>query len=212
MAFDFKKEYKEFYQPPKTPTIIDVPTMNYLAVRGTGDPNEENGAYQEAITLLYGVAYTLKMSYKGDYQIAGFFEYVVPPLEGFWWQEGIKGVDYQNKQSFQFISLIRLPDFVTEKDVQWAIETATKKKGIDYSKVFFLPYEEGVCVQCMHLGPYDDEPETIERMHQFMETEGYKLDISDTRYHQEIYLSDPRKSKPEKMKTVLRHPIKKNHP
>ena len=209
MAFDYKKEYKEFYMPKNKPSIVDVPTMNYIAVRGKGDPNEENGEYQESIGLLYGIAYTIKMSYKGDHKIDGFFEYVVPPLEGFWWQGGVAGVDYANKADFSFISLIRLPDFVTKADFEWAIAEATKKKKTDFSKVEFFTYNEGLCVQCMHIGSYDDEPATVAAMHEYARQNGYELDISDTRYHHEIYLSDPRKCEPVKLKTVVRHPIRK---
>ncbi|MBR0137994.1 MAG: GyrI-like domain-containing protein [Erysipelotrichaceae bacterium] len=209
MAFDFKKEYKEFYMPVNKPGIIDVPKMNYIAVRGKGNPNEEGSEYMDSIPLLYGIAYTIKMSYKGDHKIEGFFEYVVPPLEGFWWQEGIQGIDYSQKGKFEFISVIRLPDFVTRKDFDWAVEEATRKKKQDFSKVEFFSYDEGLCVQCMHLGSYDDEPATVEKMHEFMEENGYRLDITDTRYHHEIYLSDPRKTDPSKLKTVVRHPITK---
>lgn len=209
MSFDFKKEYKEFYLPKKKPSIVKVPKMNYLAVRGQGDPNDPEGEYIKSIQLLYGIAYTLKMSYKSDYKIEGFFEYVVPPLEGFWWQEGIKGMDYSRKDLLKFISLIRLPDFVTKKDFKWAIETATKKKKLDFSSVEFFSYDEGLCVQCLHLGPYDNEPETVKCMHEYIEENGYKLDINDKRYHHEIYLSDPRRCRAEKLKTVIRHPIKK---
>lgn len=209
MAFDYKKEYKEFYMPPKKPSIIEVPLMNYIAVRGNGNPNDENGEYKESIGLLYGIAFTIKMSYKGDHKIDGYFEYVVPPLEGFWWQDGVDGIDYAHKENFNFISLIRLPDFVTKADFDWAVAEATKKKKTDFSKVEFLTYNEGLCVQCMHIGSYDDEPATIAAMHEYAEQNGYKLDITDTRYHHEIYLSDPRKCEPEKLKTVVRHPIKK---
>lgn len=210
MAFDYKKEYKEFYMPKNKPGIIEIPKMNYLAVRGMGNPNEENGDYQNTIGLLYGVAYTLKMSYKGSHKIAGFFEYVVPPLEGFWWQEGMKGtIDYQNKDAMQFISVIRLPDFVTEQDFAWAIGEATKKKKQDFSRVEFFTYEEGICVQCMHIGSYDAEPATVDAMHQYARANGYELDITNTRLHHEIYLSDPRKCDAGKLKTVIRHPIKK---
>lgn len=209
MAFDYKKEYKEFYMPPKKPTIVDVPLMNYIAVRGKGNPNEEDGEYKTAVGLLYPIAYTIKMSYKGTHKIDGFFEYVVPPLEGFWWQEGIKGVDYSKKDAFSWIALIRLPDFVKKSDFDWAIEEATKKKKLDFSKVEYFTYEEGLCVQCMHIGPYDNEPETVEAMHEYADNKGYELDINDTRYHHEIYLSDPRKADPAKLKTVVRHPIKK---
>ena len=209
MAFDFKKEYKEFYLPPKKPTIVDVPKMNYLAVKGKGDPNQEDGEYKEAIGLLYGIAFTIKMSKKTDYQMEGYFDYVVPPLEGFWWQKDVKGIDYAHKENFEWISMIRLPDFVTKKDFDWAIDQATKKKKTDFSKVEFMSVEEGLCVQCMHIGSYDDEPATVDLMHAYMEKEGYVLDINDERRHHEIYLSDARKVAPEKLKTVIRHPIKK---
>ncbi|MBR5647830.1 GyrI-like domain-containing protein [Candidatus Saccharibacteria bacterium] len=210
MAFDFKKEYKEFYMPKNKPAIIEVPKMNYVAVRGKGNPNEENGDYQNTLGLLYGVAYTLKMSYKGDHKIDGFFEYVVPPLEGFWWQDGKDGIDYDHKEALNFISIIRLPDFVTKADFDWAVEEATKKKKQDFSRVEFLTYDEGLCVQCMHIGSYDDEPATVELMHKYMQDNGYELDITDKRYHHEIYLSDPRKCDTSKLKTVIRHPIKKS--
>ena len=208
MAFDFKKEYKEFYLPKDVPSIVTVPPMNYLAVRGEGDPNQEGGAYQQAIGLLYGIAYTIKMSKKGDHRIEGYFDYVVPPLEGFWQQEGVTGIDYAHKEKFQWISVIRLPDFVTRADFDWAIREATNKKKTDFSSVEFLRYDEGLCVQCMHTGPYDDEPATVERMHRYMEEQGYTLDINDRRLHHEIYLSDARKIPPEKLKTVIRHPIR----
>ncbi|WP_273401914.1 GyrI-like domain-containing protein [Traorella massiliensis] len=209
MAFDYKKEYKEFYMPKNRPSIVNIPKMNYLAIRGKGDPNEEEGDYKNTIGLLYGVAYTIKMSYKNNYKIEGFFQYVVPPLEGFWWQDDIKGMDYERKEELNFISLIRLPDFVSEKDFKWAIEEATNKKQQDYSRVEFFTYDEGLCVQCMHLGAYDDEPATVDLMHQYMRENGYELDITDQRYHHEIYLSDPRKCDVNKLKTVIRHPIKK---
>lgn len=209
MAFDFKKEYKEFYMPKNKPEIIDVPKANYIAVRGNGNPNEEGGAYQQAISVLYAVGYTLKMSYKTDYKIEGFFEYVVPPLEGFWWQDNVEGVDYGNKDSFGWISVLRLPDFVTEKDFAWAVETAAKKKKIDCSSAEFLPVEEGLCVQIMHLGSFDDEPATVAIMDAFIEECGYENDINDKRLHHEIYLSDARKVAPEKWKTLIRHPVKK---
>ena len=209
MSFDFKKEYKEFYMPKNKPGIVSVPGMNYIAVRGQGDPNVEDGEYKQAIELLYGIAYTIKMSKKSDHQIEGYFDYVVPPLEGFWWQEGIDGVDYAHKENFQWISVIRLPDFVTREDLGWAVKEAERKKKTDFSKVEFLTYDEGLCVQCMHIGPYDDEPATVELMHAFMEEQGYVLDINDRRLHHEIYLSDARKVAPEKLKTVIKHPIRK---
>ncbi len=209
MAFDYKKEYKEFYMPANKPSIVTVPKMNYIAVRGKGNPNDESGEYKDSIGLLYAIAFTIKMSYKGSHKIDGYFEYVVPPLEGFWWQEGSDTIDYANKNGFNFISLIRLPDFVTKADFDWAVREATNKKKADFSKVEFLTYDEGVCVQCMHVGSYDDEPKTVALMHEYMAVNGYALDINESRYHHEIYLSDPRKCAVEKLKTVVRHPIKK---
>lgn len=209
MTFDFKKEFKELYMPKNKPEIVEVPRINYIAVRGKGNPNDEDGEYANSIKLLYGIAYTLRMSYKTNYKINGFFKYVVPPLEGFWWQDNIKGVDYSNKDTFRFISIIRLPDFVTKEDFNWAIECATAKKGIDFSKVEFITYTEGLCVQCMHIGPFDNEPETVKKMDDFIEENGYILDISEERFHHEIYLSDPRKCDLTKQKTVIRHPIKR---
>ena len=210
MPFDFKKEYKEFYLPKNKPQIVNVPKANYIAIRGQGNPNEEGGAYQRAISVLYAVAYTLKMSYKTDYKIAGFFEYVVPPLEGFWWQDGICGVDYSKKDEFNWISIIRLPDFITRENFDWAVKTASEKKKVDCSKAEFLTIEEGLCVQIMHFGSFDDEPASLEKMDKYLEENGYEKDFSDTRLHHEIYLSDPRKSTPDKQKTVIRHPVKKD--
>ena len=208
MAFDFKKEYKEFYMPKRTPSIVTVPTMNFIAVRGSGDPNDDDGGYKQAIGLLYGIAFTIKMSKKGSHQIDGYFDYVMPPLEGFWWQNGVTGIDYANKDSFQWISVIRLADFVMQDDFIWAVKEAAAKKKLDFSKVEFLTYDEGLCVQCMHVGSYDDEPATVQLMHDFMEQEGYELDITDKRLHHEIYLSDARRVLPEKLRTVIRHPVK----
>ena len=209
MVFDFKKEYKELYKPKAKPSIINVEKANFIAVRGVGGPNAENSEYKQSISLLYPIAYAIKMSKKGDYKIDGYFDFVVPPLEGFWWQEGIKGVDYANKDSFNFISLIRMPDFVTKEVFEWAIEETPRKKKKDFSKVEFFTYDEGLCVQCMHIGPYNDEPITVEAMHEYMIEQGYELDITDERFHHEVYISDVRKTSPEKLKTVLRHPIKK---
>lgn len=207
-AFDYKKEYKEFYLPPRKPQIVEVPEMNFLAVRGMGDPNEEEGDYKAAIGLLYSIAYTIKMSKMGKHRIEGYFDYVVPPLEGFWWQYGVQGVDYTRKDQFQWISLIRLPEFVTKEEFDWAIQEASVKKQMDFSKVEFFTYHEGLCVQCMHIGPYDNEPVTVREMERHVKEQGYKLDFSDQRYHHEIYLSDVRKCKPENLKTVIRQPIK----
>jgi len=208
MAFDYKKEYKEFYLPPSKPGIVTVPPVNYVAVRGTGDPNTEGSEYKETIGLLYGISYTIKMSYKSDHRIDGYFEYVVPPLEGFWWQDiHTMGVDYVRKDDMHFISVIRLPEFVSREEFDWAVAEATRKKKQDFSKAEFWHYDEGLCVQCMHLGPYDDEPATVEAMHRYMAEKGYELDLSGERLHHEIYLSDPRKADPAKWKTVIRHPI-----
>ncbi len=227
MAFDLKKEYKEFYMPKNKPEIVKIPSMNYVAVRGKGNPNVECGDYQQAISILYAVAYTLKMSYKTDYKIEGFFEYVVPPLEGFWWQgeqhpvdaemrtdrtdrrENIKGIDYSNKDTFNWISVIRLPDFITEKDFAWAVQTATRKKKIDCSPAEFLTIDEGLCVQIMHQGSFDSEPATVALLEDYLKEQGYENNINEQRLHHEIYMSDARKVAPEKWKTVIRHPIKK---
>lgn len=208
MAFDYKKEYKEFYLPPTKPCIVTIPAMNFVAVRGSGNPNDEDGEYKAALELLYGIAFTLKMSYKSSHRIDGYFEYVVPPLEGFWWQEGVAGIDYAHKNDFQWISVIRLPDFVTKADFDWAVAEATAKKKREFSKAEFLTYEEGLCVQCMHLGSYDSEPATVQLMNDFAKAQGYQIAIDDVRRHHEIYLSDPRRTAPDKLKTVIRHPIK----
>ncbi len=209
MAFDYKKEYKEFYLPKNRPQIVEIPEMNFIAVRGKGDPNEEGGAYKAAIGLLYTVAFTIKMSKMGSHRIEGYFDYVVPPLEGFWEQEGVKGVDFAHKEAFQWISVIRLPEFVQKADVEWAVAEAGRKKGQDFSKVEFLTVREGMCVQCMHIGPYDEEPATVARMDQYLLENGYVNDFSSGRMHHEIYLSDVRKVAPERWKTVIRHPVKK---
>lgn len=209
MAFDYKKEYKELYMPKNKPEILTVPKMNYIAVRGKGNPNEKGGAYQNAISVLYAVAYTLKMSYKTDYKIEGFFEYVVPPLEGFWWQEDTDGVDYTDKSKFNWISVIRLPNFVSQKDFDWAVETASKKKKLDCSSAEFMSIDEGMCVQMMHLVAFDDEPATVAVMDEYIKQNRYANDMNKDRLHHEIYLSDARKVAPEKWKTVIRHPIKK---
>lgn len=208
MAFDFKKEYKEFYMSKSVPEIVTVPKANYIAARGMGDPNQEGGAYQSAVSILYAVAYTLKMSYKTDYRIEGFFEYVVPPLEGFWWQKGVDGIDYGDKSTFHWISVIRLPEFVTKKDFDWAVEEAARKKKLDCSLAEFLTIEEGLCVQIMHIGPFDHEPSTVALMDQYIAENGYANDMNENRLHHEIYLSDARKAAPEKWKTIIRHPIR----
>ncbi len=209
MAFDYKKEYKEFYLPKNRPEIIEIPAMNFIAVRGKGNPNDEGGEYKAAIGLLYGIAFTVKMSKKGSRQIEGYFDYVVPPLEGFWWQQGIEGVDYGRKEDFCWLSVIRMPDFVTKEDFAWTIEEASRKKQQDFSKVEFLTIKEGLCVQCMHIGAFDDEPATVAVMDRYVQENGYENDFSADRLHHEIYLSDARRVAPEKWRTVIRHPVKK---
>ena len=212
MAFDYKKEFKEFYLPPAKPQIVKIPKMQFVAVRGTGNPNEEGGEYKRALEVLYAISYTIKMSKKGDRRIDGYFDYVVPPLEGFWWQQKggarVAGIDYSRKDSFNWISLIRLPDFVAKKDFDWAKESVQKKKGLDVSRAELFKLEEGECVQIMHKGCYDDEPASVKLMDDFAAQSGYQLDFTDARLHHEIYLSDPRKTEPQKLKTVIRHPIK----
>ena len=210
MPFDYKKEYKEFYMPEDTPGIVEIPEMNYIAVRGQGDPNKEDGEYKRAVGILYGIAFTIKMSAKGRRQIEGYFDYVVPPLEGFWWQDGTASIDYSHKENFNWISVIRLPDFVSKDDFDWAAGEAARKKKADFSKAEFLICKEGLCVQCMHIRPYDSEPATVDLMHNYISEKGYKLDFTDERLHHEIYLSDPRRTAPDKLKTVIRHPVRKN--
>ena len=209
MAFDFKKEYKEFYLPKEKPQIVTVPKANYIAVRGQGNPNEADGTYQKAVGVLYAIAYTLKMSYKTGYKMDGFYEYVVPPLEGFWWQEGVEGIDYSDKSTFHWISVIRLPEFVSKADFEWAVKQAEQKKKMDLSSAEYMTIDEGLCVQIMHIGPFDEEPATVERMDRYLAENGYENDLTSERLHHEIYLSDARKVAPEKWKTVIRHPVRK---
>jgi hypothetical protein len=209
MAFDYKKEYREYYLPKTKPEIVDVPEMNFIAVSGKGDPNQPDGDYKKAVGMLYTIAYTIKMSRKTDHRIEGYFDYVVPPLEGFWRQEGREGMDYSHKEDFIWTSVIRLPDFVTEADFRWAVQEAERKKHMDLSKAEFLRIREGLCVQCMHIGPYDDEPETVSKMDRFLEEYGYENDFSEERIHHEIYLSDVTRTAPAKLKTVIRHPVRR---
>lgn len=208
MAFDYKKEYREFYLPPRKPAVIEIPEMNYIAVSGRGDPNEPEGEYRAAIGMLYGIAFTIKMSDKGGHRIDGYFPYVVPPLEGLWKQGESGGIDYTRKEDFAWTSMIRLPEFVTEEEFNWAVREATEKKRSDFSRVKFFTFREGLCVQCMHIGSYDSEPETVRMMEEFVSAQGYSEDFSDVRLHHEIYLSDPRRTAPEKLRTVIRHPIR----
>ncbi len=207
MAFDYKKEYKEFYLPKKKPVLITVPAMNFVSVRGKGNPNEEGGAYKQSIGLLYGIAFTIKMSKMGDHRMEGYFDFVVPPLEGLWWQDGVQGIDYSRKEDFEWISMIRLPEFVTREEFDWAVAEATAKKKSDFSQVQFLTYDEGLCVQCLHVGSYDEEPTTIVAMDAFAAAQGYVPDMNESRRHHEIYLSDVRKCKMENLNTVIRHPV-----
>lgn len=208
MAFDYKKEYKEFYLPPKKPGIVRIPKMNFIAVRGQGNPNEPDGEYKAAIGILYAIAFTIKMSYKGSHRIEGYFSYVVPPLEGLWQQKDSGTIDYAHKEDFIWTSLIRLPEFVTKEEFDWAVSEASRKKDADLSKAEFFTYEEGLCVQCMHTGSYDEEPATLQRMDAFLSEQGYVNDLSDTRFHHEIYLSDPRRTAPDRLRTVIRHPVR----
>ncbi|RSX55914.1 transcriptional regulator [Bifidobacterium dolichotidis] len=207
MAYDFKKECKDLYAPKRKPSIITVPAMQFVTVQGVGDPNEADGTYQQALNVLYAISYTLKMSYKTDYSIDGYFPYVVPPLEGFWWQDGSNGIDYSNKASFQWISAIRLPDFITADNFKWAVDTASEKKQLDCSIAQMQTIDEGLCVQVMHIGSYDDEPTTIAQMDAFIDQQGFANDMTSGRHHHEIYLSDPRRCSPDKLKTIIRHPI-----
>lgn len=208
MSFDFKKEYKSLYMPNTNPSIITVPTINYVAVRGTGNPNEQGGEYSQAVGLLYALSYTIKISYKNGLAFDGFYEYTVPPLEGFWWQDGVNGIDYSRKNEFNWISIIRLPDFITRSDFKRAVDFAADKKKKDFSKLEFLTVNEGLCVQCMHIGSYDTEPQTLAKINDFLSTNGYVDDLNLNRLHHEIYISDPNKCAADKLKTVIRHPIK----
>ena len=202
MAFDYKKEYKEFYLPSRKPHLITVPPMNFVTVQGKGDPNDPAGEYQAAMEVLYGLAYTIKMSKKGSHRVDGYFDFVVPPLEGLWEQTGT------GKESFHWTSMLRLPEFVTREEFDWAVQEATAKKKRDFSTAEFRTYDEGLCVQCMHIGPYDTEPETLRQMDAFAAEQGYAVDFSETRFHHELYLSDPNRTAPERRKTILRHPLK----
>lgn len=204
---DYKKQFKELYQPPTKPTIIDVPEMFFFAVNGTGDPNTSPD-YKEAMEILYGLSFTVKMSKMNGTQPEGYFDYVVAPLEGLWRQEGICGIDFSRKDSFIWTSMIRQPEFVTDAVFESAKAALSKKKPhLDLSKARLMRFTEGLCVQIMHKGIYDDEPESVEKMHRFAEENGYAEDFSESRLHHEIYLSDPRKCAPERLKTVIRHPI-----
>lgn len=207
MAFDFKKEYKEFYLPPRQPQILEIPEFRFVAVRGRGDPNAEDGEYTQALAVLYALAFTVKMSKMGGAVPAGYFDFVVPPLEGLWQQEGVQGIDYSRKELFRWVAMLRLPDFVAAETLDWAKAEALRKKGLDCSGAELFTLREGLCVQAMHLGPYDDEPATIRQMTDHARAAGYRMDYSAERLHHEIYLSDPRRTAPEKLKTVIRLPV-----
>jgi hypothetical protein len=208
-TLDYKKEYKDLYFPKNQPSIIDVPEMAFVAVQGKGDPNEENGEYQQAVGLLYAIQYTIKMSKKGKNTPDGFFDYVVPPLEGLWWFEGNGKIQPKDKSKYNWLSIIRLPEFVNKKVFEWACKEVHVKKKLNIEKATFYKLKEGLCVQCMHTGPYDDEPKTLELMEDFIEKNGLLNDINETRRHHEIYLSDPRKTDQGKLKTILRIPVRK---
>ena len=208
---DYKKKYKDLYIPKGIPSVINVPSIPFITVTGKGNPNEEDGEYQKAVELLYSISYTIKMSKNGESIPIGYFEYVVPPLEGQWWiTNGTAETDYTKKSEFCWVSMIRQPNFVTEEVFKWACKEVEKKKNLDPSKAEYAVFEEGLCVQCMHTGPFDNEPETIEKMETYITENGYANDISETRHHHEIYLSDPRKCDINKMRTILRIPVIKN--
>ncbi len=217
-AYDFKKQFKDFYTPPQAPMLIDVPAMRFLTIEGSGDPNEQGGAYQTAVEVLYGLCYTVKMSKMGQSTPKGYFDYIVPPLEGLWWLNGdvFDLIRLRDKSQYQWVSMIRQPDFVDDAVLLWAKGELLKKKPLlDTGSVRLLSWTKGLCVQCMHIGPFDDEPETLAKIEAFTIESGYENAIGDDladgtiRRHHEIYLGDPRKTASEKLKTVLRHPVKK---
>ncbi|GHU23087.1 transcriptional regulator [Spirochaetia bacterium] len=205
-VIDYKKENKELYLPKTTPGIINVPEMNYVAIDGKGNPNDENGEFNEGISVLYSIQYTIKMSKKKNDIPEGYFDYVVPPLEGFWWVDDKN--DIGNKSKYIWTIVIRLPEFVDKKIFEWACDEVVKNKKINTEKAKYVKINEGLCVQCMHIGPFDDEPKTIKLIDKYIEQNNLMNDINKERWHHEIYLSDFRKVKSEKMKTVLRIPVK----
>ena len=208
MAFDFKKEFKEYYAPGKKPTLVTIPSATFLAVTGRGDPNEPDGDYKSAIALLYGVAYTIKMSKLGKTHLPGYFDYVVPPLEGFWRAPTTTGLFVEDKSSLEWRSVIRTPEFVDANVLRWAREEAARKKDGDFARVELFTLEEGLCAQALHVGSYDDEPTTIAAIREFAQAQGYAFDLDGEQRHHEIYLSDPRRVAPEKLKTIIRIPIR----
>lgn len=205
---DFKKRDKVLYQAKKEPTLLEVPALVYIMVDGTGDPNVEDGAYQQALGLLYGLSYTIKMSKNSAWCPEGYYDFVVPPLEGLWDQGGRQGMDYAHKEQLSWTAFIRQPEFVTEAVFDQACAEVRRKKGLDPAKARLVTWQEGLCVQCLHVGSYDDEPTTMERLYEFVREQGLALDYG-TRRHHELYLSDPRKTAPEKCKTLLRLPVKR---
>jgi len=207
-AFDYKREYKDLYLPGTEPMPITVPDMTFLMVDGAGNPNDPDGEYRRAVELLYTLSYAVKMSKMGKFTPEGYFEYVVPPLEGLWWMAD-NSFDFTRKDSFLWTSMIRQPAFVTQEVFMWACDEAKRKKGLDCAKARLAQFEEGFCVQCMHLGPYDAEPATAEKMRRYMEANGLADDTGLTRRHHEIYLNDPSKTAPEKCRTILRHPARR---
>jgi hypothetical protein len=205
-AFDYKKEYKDLYLPKDNPLLIDVPAINFIMVDGCGDPNN-NQEFQEAVELLYGLSYIIKMSKSKGKQPEGYFEYVVPPLEGLWWVDK-GGFSLEKRENWKWTLLIRQPEFVTQEVFEWAgRELIRKKPKFALENARLETFTEGLCVQILHIGPYAAEPETMKKLENFIEKEGLKDRLGLGGKHHEIYLSDPRKSKPESMKTVLRHPV-----
>jgi hypothetical protein len=207
---EYVKAYPELYAPGTEPSITDVPEMNFLMVDGSGDPNELEGAFTKAVELLYGIAYTIKMSPKSGNAPEGYFEYAMPPLEGFWgFGDGAGDLLAADKRLFQWTAMIRQPEFVTPEFFGWAAREVERKKKLDAGRARLAKFTEGLCVQCMHIGPYTEEPATVERMHAYAAAQGLLSDLSNERKHHEIYLGDPRRAAPEKMRTVLRHPVRR---
>lgn len=206
MAYDFKKEQKAFYVPGRRPVLIDVPPMRYVAVSGEGDPNEEGGEYKRAMEAVYAVAYTIRMSPQSGFNIPGYFAFVVPPLESLWSMED--GIDLSRKDALEWTAMIRLPDFVTQEVFDEAVANAAAKKGIDPELPAYLKYNEGSCVQCLHVGSYDDEPATIRSLVDFAAAQDLTIEQEPRRHH-EIYLSDPRRTATGQLRTVIRLPVTK---
>ncbi len=208
---DYKKQFKQLYQPKLVPSVVDVPQMKFIAIDGKGNPNDENGEYQSAVQTLYALSYAIKTMPKSGNTPSDYLEYVVPPLEGLWWLTDSDEFDYGSKSKFCWTSMIRQPEFVTEEVFRTSCEiTAKKKQHLELGGARLVTVTEGLCVQCMHIGSFDDEPATLEKIKAFITEHGLQRDLSDTRRHHEIYLSDPRKVDAQKMKTVLRYPVINN--